>query len=82
MEWFASLLDLPQFDALFLISAVLVAGIVRGFAGFGLSALVMASCAVFIPPVELIPVCHVEGVGLRSFAHDLIVNEACYRLKR
>lgn len=57
MEWLTSLLDLPRFDAAFLIVAVLIAGIVRGFAGFGLSALVMASCAVFIPPVELIPVC-------------------------
>ncbi len=57
MEWLGSLLDLPAFEALFLIAAVLIAGIVRGFAGFGLSALVMASCAVFVPPVELIPVC-------------------------
>ena len=38
MEWFASLLDLPQFDAIFLTVAVLLAGIVRGFAGFGLGA--------------------------------------------
>ena len=57
MEWLSSLLDLPQFDALFLTAAVVVAGIVRGFAGFGLSALVMASCAVIIPPIQLIPVC-------------------------
>ena len=57
MEWLSSLLDLPQFDAFFLIIAVVAAGIVRGFAGFGLSALVMVSCAVFIPPIELIPVC-------------------------
>lgn len=32
------------------------AGIVRGFAGFALSALVMATAVVFLPPVELIPV--------------------------
>ena len=37
--------------------AVLVAGIVRGFAGFALSALVTASLVSAIPPVELIPVC-------------------------
>ncbi|MCV0427719.1 MAG: sulfite exporter TauE/SafE family protein [Roseibium sp.] len=36
---------------------VFVAGLVRGFAGFGLSAVLMASIVVFIPPVELIPVC-------------------------
>lgn len=57
MEWLSSLLELPQSDALFLIAAVVIAGIVRGFSGFGLSALVMASCAVFVPPIELIPVC-------------------------
>ena len=37
----------------------LLAGMVRGFAGFGLSALVMASLALFIPPVALIPVCFI-----------------------
>lgn len=35
----------------------LVAGIVRGFSGFGLSALVMAALALLIPPIALIPVC-------------------------
>ena len=41
------------------ISAIMafVAGAVRGFAGVGLSAVLMASIVVFIPPVELIPVC-------------------------
>lgn len=33
----------------------LVAGVVRGFSGFALSAVVMASAASFIPPVKLIP---------------------------
>lgn len=39
------------------ILAVTLAAIVRGFSGFALSALVMASLAIFIPPVTLIPVC-------------------------
>lgn len=39
--------------------AVLLAGVVRGFSGFGLSALVMASLALLIPPLALIPVCYV-----------------------
>ncbi len=38
---------------------VFVAGAVRGFAGFGLSAVLMASIVVFVPPVELIPVCFI-----------------------
>ena len=33
------------------------AGIVRGFSGFALSALVMASAALILPPVQLIPIC-------------------------
>lgn len=37
--------------------AVFLASMVRGFSGFALSALVMASLAVIIPPVELIPLC-------------------------
>ena len=38
---------------------VFAAGVVRGFSGFALSALTMASLALFIPPVALIPVCWV-----------------------
>lgn len=37
--------------------AVFAAGMVRGFAGFALSALVMASLVIIIPPVELIAIC-------------------------
>lgn len=37
---------------------VILAGMVRGFSGFGLSALVMAGIALFIPPIALIPVCY------------------------
>ena len=33
------------------------AGVVRGFSGFALSALVMASAALILPPVQLIPIC-------------------------
>ncbi len=39
------------------IAVVFVAGMVRGFAGFGLSALIMAGLALIIPPATLIPIC-------------------------
>lgn len=39
--------------------AVFLAGLVRGFAGFGLSAILMASIVTIIPPIELIPICYV-----------------------
>ena len=42
---------------LWLFLAVFAAGLVRGFSGFALSALVMASAALILPPVQLIPIC-------------------------
>lgn len=45
-------------------TAVFMAGLIRGFAGFGLSAVVMASAATLVPPVELIPMCYMlEGAA-------------------
>ncbi|QDG79007.1 sulfite exporter TauE/SafE family protein [Labrenzia sp. PHM005] len=40
-------------------AVVFTAGLVRGFSGFGLSAVVMAGIVTIIPPVDLIPVCYV-----------------------
>lgn len=50
-----------------------VAGMVRGFSGFALSALIMASVALILPPIELIPICYVlEAVaGLIMFRGGL-----------
>ena len=52
-----SLTDLTQSQFVIVAVAVLLAGIVRGFSGFALSALVVASLAIIIPPVELIAIC-------------------------
>lgn len=38
---------------------VFIAGMVRGFSGFALSALIMASLALILPPIELIPICYI-----------------------
>ena len=51
-EW----LGLPTDLAILAICACFLAGAIRGFAGFGLSALAMAMLGSFIPPVELLPV--------------------------
>lgn len=48
---------LPPSHLAIALGMVFLAGLVRGFAGFGLSAVLMASIVVFIPPVELIPIC-------------------------
>jgi len=50
------LLGLSPGVAAFAVCACFLAGAVRGFAGFGLSALAMAMLAVAIPPIQLIPV--------------------------
>ncbi|MEZ5789347.1 MAG: sulfite exporter TauE/SafE family protein [Nitratireductor sp.] len=44
-------------DLVLLAALATLAGLVRGFAGFGLSAIVMAGMASRLAPVELIPVC-------------------------
>lgn len=56
-ETLSDLLALSPGQLAFALAAVFVAGAVRGFTGFALSAFVMASLATIIPPVELIPVC-------------------------
>ncbi|SFI22201.1 sulfite exporter TauE/SafE family protein [Jannaschia pohangensis] len=52
----ADLLGLSPGVAWFAVAACFLAGAIRGFAGFGLSALAMAMLATVIPPIQLIPV--------------------------
>jgi hypothetical protein len=49
-------LALTMGEALALVTIVLMAGIVRGFTGFALSAFVMALAVLILPPVEVSPV--------------------------
>lgn len=64
MEALAAAMGLSPGAALFAIGVGLAAGVVRGFSGFALSALLMASLVVILPPVELIGVCLIlEGVA-------------------
>ncbi|NQV47051.1 MAG: sulfite exporter TauE/SafE family protein [Rhodospirillaceae bacterium] len=58
------LTGLPVQSFAIAVAAVFTAGLVRGFAGFGLSAILMASIVTIIPPVELIPICYIlEGAA-------------------
>lgn len=64
MAWLAATMDLTTGEALFALAAAFCAGVVRGFAGFALSALVMASVVAILPPAALIPICIVlEGAA-------------------
>ena len=56
MSDLAAYMQLSQGVAVFALLAGFCAGLIRGFAGFGLSALAMAMLAAFIPPIQLIPV--------------------------
>ncbi len=49
------ILNLTPSEIGWLVAITFLAGVVRGFSGFALSALIMASAVVFLPPVELIP---------------------------
>ena len=51
-------LALAPTELALVVTVVFVAAVVRGFAGFALSALIMAGLAVLIPPARLIPVCY------------------------
>ena len=58
MTELASLLGVDRQRVTLILALIcLVAGMVRGFSGFALSAMVMASGALIIPPVQLIPIC-------------------------
>ncbi len=59
LDFLQNQLLLPGGTLLLLCSVALVAGMVRGFSGFGLSALIMAVMAVSIPPIMLIPICFI-----------------------
>ncbi|MGH1576616.1 sulfite exporter TauE/SafE family protein [Planktotalea sp.] len=53
MAWLA----LTPAEIMILTAICFAAGVVRGFSGFALSALVMASAALILPPIQLIPIC-------------------------
>lgn len=54
-ESLLTLVNLTAQEFTWLTVIVIAAGIVRGFSGFALSALIMATAVIFLPPVELIP---------------------------
>lgn len=55
MQWLLDTTNLTQSEFMILVGLTLLAGIVRGFSGFALSAMVMATAVIILPPIELIP---------------------------
>ncbi len=63
-EQLAVIAQLSPGELAFVAVMVFIASVVRGFSGFALSALVMASAVAVLPPIELIPICYVlEGAA-------------------
>jgi len=56
VTWLLSWVNLDAFSLLAALIIVFLAAIVRGYTGFGFSALVVASLTLFLPPAEVIPV--------------------------
>lgn len=52
----ATFAGLAPAELLYVVGAVFLASLVRGYSGFGLSALVIASVAPVLPPAELVPI--------------------------
>jgi len=64
LETLQETLLLDNGELAFAAAAVFIAGIVRGFSGFALSALIMGSLVAILPPVALIPICYLsEGAA-------------------
>jgi len=59
LEHVQNLLQLTSMQMVLCTGVVFIAGMVRGFSGFALSALIMASVALILPPIELIPICYI-----------------------
>ena len=64
MAWLTELTALSQSELLLSFAVVFVAGLVRGFSGFALSAIVMAGMVIVMPPIQLIPIAYIlEGTA-------------------
>lgn len=57
LQTIADFADISPDIIILVLGISLLAGLIRGFSGFALSATVMASLSSVIPPVELVPIC-------------------------
>jgi len=76
MTWLTTVTGLDMLSLLFCMAAVFAAAVIRGFSGFGLSALVVSSISLVLPPAEIVPMTlMMEAVAslrmLPAVRHDL-----------
>lgn len=60
----------------YLALSVFVAGVIRGFTGFAASAAIMAMAAIFIAPLELLPICLLLEIAASAFLVRGSIKEA------
>ena len=72
----SDLLALSPAAAWFLVVAAFGAGVVRGFSGFGTSAVLMAAAAPILPPVAMIPACWMVEAAEKIYYWCTIVEAA------
>jgi len=64
LTYLSELTNIMGTDLILSAGVIFAAGLVRGFAGFALSAVVMASLVALFPPIDLIPICFIlEGAS-------------------
>jgi len=76
MGWLEAVTGLDLLSLAFCLAAVFAAAAIRGFSGFGLSALVVSSISLVLPPAEIVPMTlMMEAVAslrmLPAVRHDL-----------
>jgi len=80
MEAFVALADLTPAQAAYAVAAVLVAGIVRGFAGFGMSAILVLALSLILPPVQVVPMVMLMEVAASQRMLGGVWREADWKL--
>lgn len=73
-------LDLTQTQVVLLLGITFAAGMIRGFSGFALSAVVMAAAALILSPVELIPMLLILEITASLFMLRQGISDADHRM--
>lgn len=72
--WITELLNLSHFHFIYFILVVLLASIVRGFSGFGFSAITVSLLSFILPPIQIVPIILILEVAVSIFMIPIIIN--------
>ena len=74
-----SLLELNIYQIIFVFSVILIASIIRGFTGFGFSAITISSLSFVIPPIQILPIILILEVSLSILMLPMIIKNIQWR---